>query len=1413
MSHKVQISLQILSIFLVVFIGLSCSGKSDEEKATIKTEISPPFVLETDEDRDLLTISAKEGSSIEMINASGGVVQDTTTYSNRTKMAFVITTANSLACIRKAADDTSISQQIDASVYLVSQEAPESYMGLNLSGQDVIMLVHLGYPIQDGIKGTVDSAKQKGAQVIAYKFEDLIGLANVNTSDPRYMNITEYWDYGGEENAKRLISFMGTNLCNLSLEVLPPVPAPLYGLYHPDAPGVFGSTSDYLEWYKSSGLLDPTRPTVGVISYSIPGEDMIPTADALIRSLEKEGTNAVFGTYTYKDANSTALFMIGNQSVVNALVILTSFRLHYGDEEKGIDYLSELNVTPLKAITSYYSSPEDWANGTGLSPAEIPWQIALPELDGMVEFDLISGKSKDPVSGLEFNQPIDYQAAWISKRAASWGVLNHMNNSEKKVAVIYYNHGGGKDNLGASYLDIVPSLKNLLEAMREGGYHIEGQVPEEGKLLDTMLLQGRNVGSWAPEELKRMVEEGDLVLLPEGEYLSWFNDDSIFSPEARAGVIEKWGPPPGDIMVYKNQSGNYLVIPRLSFGNIILAPQPSRGCLENQSHLYHDRELVPHHQYIAFYLWLKKNFSADAIIHFGTHGTQEWLPGKETALSAKECWPALLIQDLPVIYPYIMDNVGEGTQAKRRGNAVIVDHLTPPLVASGLYGNLSLLHEKMHQYTGSEEKVQTEVKETIAILYGDLNLSEDLGLSAEDLTAMNSSEFEAFLDVLHRHLHEREDERIPFGLHILGEVPQGEELISMVRSMLGDKFIENIAMIYHQDPSFAENWTVADDLIYEVAINNSNSSEAQQKILGNLSFQVSEDLNLSAVYAKNLSKCLVEIPRILDGLAGRYVPPKVANDPIRNPDALPTGNNFYSFDSRLIPSEEAWIVGKSQAEELVAQYQNEHNGSFPKKTAFVLWAVETMRHQGVVESEIFQLLGVKPLWDSKGRISDVELIPFEELGRPRMDVLITVSGLYRDTFPDKMILLDKAVRLAARANETAPNYAKENSEAILDRLLASGHNQSEAENLSSARIFSEAPGTYGTGLSNAVSASDTWENDTKLADLYISRVSNVYGTDNWGDSEKELFSLNLEKVEVAVHSDSSNLYGAIDNDDFFQYLGGLSLAVRSVSGKDPDLYVTNLRRPGEARMESLNSYFRRELAARYFNPRWIAGMQEHGYAGAREMDKFVENLWGWEANVPDLVTESMWNEVHNVYVQDRYDMGLKEFFDENNPYAYQALSGRLLETARKERWHPSEEIKKELAKQYEQSVEDYGVTCCHHTCGNLLLKEYMLGVLPSPEPEKISQTSSRPGKSSSSKHSYAGGNSVSHNQTKPAGPGTTATQQPVDTEPEQGEVEGFLMVATEVGSSSSSVTGTPLIGIALVLIVLLAIAAGFRRKS
>lgn len=1402
----------------------------------------------------------------------------------RAKTAFVVQEKTSYAAwLERASDDLYISRCLNISLCTYAADDPKSYQGMNMSDQNVIVLWMLGDSVQGAIKGTVLEARSKGADVIYISGGvDIYGISSVNLSSPEFADISTYWANGGIENMRRLLLFTGVKFCDIPIadfgldEIPPPLETPQYGIYHPDAKdvgegiqglGIFSSVDDYLEWYKETGRYNESAPTVGIHYFYASGKDgSYQTLDTLIRMIEDKGANVIFATFASPetDPNTTAYLFKDGEPLVDSLILLKSFRLWYGSEDKGIAYLQDLNVTPIKGIMSS-ANQSRWEESNGLSPSEIAYKIALPELDGATEFIIFSGNEEDPVSGEYYCKPFDYQLDWITDRTISWAKLHRKDNAEKKIAIIYYNHGGGKDNLGATYLDIIPSLKTLLAEMKEDRYKIEGEVPDEKELLDLMLHQGRNIGTWAPGELKSMVETGSVVLIPAEEYEAWFNE---LPANKRQEVIEKWGEPPGEVMVYANETGKYLVIPKLSFGNVLLAPQPTRGWLQNESVLYHDKELAPHHQNIAFYLWLKKEYGADAIVHFGTHGTLEWLPGKETALSVNECWPAILIQDLPVVYPYIMDNVGEGTQAKRRGNAVIVDYLTPPIVASGLYGNFSLLHEKIHQYLdlGAEEALKPEYRNTITELYENLSLSEDLGVSVDDLRAMNETDFKYFVNgELHLHLHALASEFIPYGLHILGSPPVDWKLVSMVESMLGDDFADHIEEVYpdpHELNPAHGNCTVMEGLLRAVIFNGSSPDDAQKEILGpeNVSSNVTADLNTAKVYAENLARCTIEIPRILDGLAGRYVPPKTGNDPIRNPDALPTGNNFHSFDPRLIPTKEAWAVGKVVADNLLSQYREEHNGSYPNKSAFVLWSIETMRHQGVMESQILYLLGTRPVWDSRGRVKDVELIPSSKLNRSRIEVLISTSGLYRDTFPDKVKLLDKAVRLAAQAeNDTYPNYVMENSDAIYKWLLNNtNYTESEARSLSMARVFAMSPGNYGIGLENAIAASNTWENETKLANLFINRMGYVYGEDGWGVPNIYLFKQNLADVEVVVHSDSSNLFGMLDTDDYFQHLGGLALAVRSITGETPDLYITNLRDPHDPKTETLKSYLRRELNARYFNPRWIEGMMGHDYAGAREMMKFTEHLWGWDVVTPDLITDDMWNQVYDIYVQDRYNLGMKDFFDSNNAYAYQSITARMLEAARKldaegnPYWDATPDVIESLVREYVESVAEHGATCCHHTCGNPLLDEFVSGIISAPyaDADVVSSeiaatyretmdkvagrtsTSSQPtdtGSSGGGDGTYppswfneteqtiqqAKSPSDSNETTIAGGIGediTKPVQSSQDTNPSEDYVEGQKMEETETFQTAPSSSSAPLLAIIAVIVILALIGIGLRFK-
>jgi cobaltochelatase CobN len=1325
----------------------------------------------------------------------------------------------------------------NVTVYAASFLPPD----LDLSGYDLVFMEMFTAGI-DIIEPAVQNATAQGIPIIVLHGGEYDHLGTVDIAS--YPAVEEYWQNSGPENAQRLLNYLSAVFCGADVYIEDPVLTTGEAIYHPDADMLFEDLDDYLTWYAENSTYDPSQPTIGIVFYDtnyksgdLKGEH------ALYRALEARGANIIPVYLYYTEPDIIDRFFVRDGSpVVDAVINIRSFRFYGATPERGIERLQAFNIPMLNAHTDYYKTPEEWAVSTdGIDASMIGSSLAMPELDGQIDFIWTAGRGIDPATepiGFRPITPVDEQIGWLADRALALASLRHTSNAGKKVAIIYYNHGGGKNNLGATYLDIVPSLQNLLSAMKVEGYTIQGEVPNEDDLLSLMLLEGRNIGTWAPEELDRMVEAGDVTLIPEEKYLSWFHE---LPAGKQQEVIDMWGEPPGDIMVCEISGEKFLVIPTISFGNVILAPQPMRGWLQDSEILYHDKDLPPPHQYIAFYFWLRKGFGADAIIHFGTHGTQEWLPGKERGLSATDCWPALLIGEVPNVYPYIMDNLGEGTQAKRRGNAVIVDHLTPPIVTAGLYGDLLVLHEKIHAYGTVNGTLRDEYRKSITGIYEDMGLNASLDFTPAEIEEMSDDEFSAFISGdLHQYLHALGDELIPYGLHILGEPPEGDEHISLVQSMLGETFEEHVAAVYPEPHNLSAahgNCTVLHALLADVLLNGTAPGAAQEAILGSSTPEITSDLYTALRYSSDISACTIEIPRILNALQGGFTPPKTGGDPVRNPEGLPTGNNFHSFDSRTMPTPEAWNVGVAMAEEMLGQYGEEHEGTYPRKVAFVLWAYEAMLHEGVTESEALYLMGVRPVW-SKGKVIDVELIPSAELGRPRIDVLFTTSGLYRDTFADKLELLDKAVRLAAQAEgDVYPNYVQQNSQELYASLLAGGCDEDTARSLSMARVFSEAPGSYGTGLSSAIDSSDTWEDTEKLVDLYLRRVGNVYGSDGWGEPNQALFVENLAGVEAAVHSRSSNVVGVIDNDDCYQYFGAISLAVREITGgTGPEMYISDLRTPDRPQTTTLREFMNTELNARYFNPKWIEGMMEHGYAGARYMDtQFTENLWGWTVTNPDLIGGDVWDRVFEVYMNDKYDLGLDQYFSEN-PYAYQSMIARMTEVARKEYWDPDQEVLEQLVREYEQSVEMNGVTCCHHTCGNLALADYM---------QQIDQSSSGnvPSTPSSQRLPAGGGGGGGGGGFAPVLPSATISETETNTSSGTGNeqqevqnasatggygmnadlvsapvesvvknVQGAVMKVVSQDSSSAGTSSTPLIPIVIVLVLIGAFGFGFLSK-
>jgi len=1114
---------------------------------------------------------------------------------DRAKIAFVFSRPCAITLMDEVSKDPFVSDMVNVTTYFGRSDVNLSF---NLSDQDVILLRNLDAVVVEKLNETVNDAKNNGAYVIAIgPCVQSYNLHNVNLSDPEYSDIEEYLEYPSKENFKRLVVFMGVKFCNVNAEILPPISRPVYGIYHPYAPEIFANTTAYLEWYNSTGRYNSSNPTVGIVtgSYKRMERDSA-LLDTLIESFESKNVNVIVSTYAYKDSNSIEYPMENGKPVVDSTIVISrGSPLNYKNASKGVADLQKLNVTALNGIRLFYSmSQEEWeASPHGVPPIQA-YQVAIAELDGIIEPIVISGKAIDPIANIEYNKPIDYQIEWLTNRTISWMRLHRMNNSDKKIVILYYSAGGGKANVGSDidyYLDAQASLANMLVAMKERGYDLGTEpLPNKTELAELMAHQGSNFGTWAPGELNKRVQQGNVILIPKSEYLEWFDE---LPDDKQNEMIERWGPPPGEIMVYENETGQYLVIPKIQFGNVLLAPDPTWGWLQNESVMYYNGSIPPTHQCLAFYLWLKKEFKADAI--FAIFTSIEMMPGKECGLSAHD-WGAILLQDMPLIHVLPMD--AEGIFDRRRANMLIVDFMTPTIVPSGLYGNLSSLQQEISFYNQAADEVLKErYRNKIIGECRNLSLDRDLGVNLNIITG-NTTAFEEFLIRLSNYLQELKTEYMPYGSHTLSEPPTGDSLVALVEAMLGDEFKDNVSVINSSEG-------VTTRLLTEVLLNDLSPADAQNDVLGSVSDGITSDLNLAIDYANRIAACNIEIPRILDALEGKYIPPGPNGDPIRNPDALPTGKDLCTFDARLIPTKEAWEVGKELTDQLLAQHINE-TGDYPRKVAFLLWSIETSRHQGVMESEILYLLGVKPVWDKKGRVKKVELINSSELGRPRIDVMVTTSGVYRDMFSGKIKLIDKAVRLAAQSNDTEyPNYVKEHSELINQTLIDAGYNESVAHNLSMARIFSPPPDSYTPGLQNAIPASDTWDDTEKLAELYIERMGYVYGEDTWGEHLTDLFTQNLDGVEVCVFSRSSNVYGVLDHPMVATYFGGLSLAVKSVSGNAPDMYINNLREQNNPRVETLSYFLNRELRTRYFNPRWIEGMMEHGYDGTRYMAQFT----------------------------------------------------------------------------------------------------------------------------------------------------------------------------------------------------------------
>jgi len=1122
----------------------------------------------------------------------------------------------------------------------------------------------------------------------------------------------------GLENFRRLLSYLGKEVLARELEVLPPQELPWEGFYHPRAPGHFERLEDYLAWHRDQGL--PQEPLVGMMFSR--GDWVTPNLeleDYLIQALEARGLGVIpVFYYSFKDEN---LGNRGGEEIIRdyflddegrpriaALIKLTAFllasRRGTGSDpatvRPGQELLAQLNVPVIQPLTSYYKTAAQWeADPQGLG-AEVGWSLALPEFEGVIEPLMVAaGLSHEELGGelIAGRGPIPERAEHLAERVARWVRLRQKTPAARKVAIILHNNpcASVEASVGAgAHLDTLESVARILHAMGKSGHTID-RPPADGKELIDVIMGKKAISEFRWTTVEEIIAKGGhLALVPEADYRAWFG---VLPSALQERLIAAWGEPPGQAqngipaaMVYQGQ----IVVTGVPFGNAVVCVQPKRGCAGARCDgrvckILHDPDVPPPHQYLATYHYLDKVFGADVVLHVGTHGNLEFLPGKTVGLSGG-CCPDAVLGDLPHLYIYNADNPPEGTIAKRRSYGVLVDHMQTVMTSSGLYDELGELDRLLGEYErlkdlepGRAHLVEHLILETLEKSRLDQQLSLTPGQA-----------FDETVRRIHEGLSVLRNTAIPDGMHIFGELPQGERRADFLHAILrfpggGPSWRRVLARLLQLNLEDDESGRAAEAVDQAGRSLISRWLAEPEHNLASLVREVASGANLNALesdlaYFETRLQDLVdrleasrEMEALLQGCAGGYLPPGPSGLITRGrDDVLPTGRNFYSLDPQRVPTRTAWEVGQRLGQALLDKYFTE-TGEYPENVALFWMANDIMWADGEGMAQIMYLLGVRPLWQSNGRVQGFDIIPLGELNRPRIDVTVRVSGITRDNFPNCVELLDEAIQaVAALPEDPARNFVRRHSLELMAKL-GSNPGDGAAWRQATYRIFASKPGTYSAGTQLAVYAS-AWQEETDLAQVFLFWNSYAYGKEVFGEPAAPSLAHALSHASVTYNKAVTDEYDLFGCCSYFGNHGGLTAAARHLSGKEVKTYFGDTRDPEQVTVRKLSEEIRRVARAKLLNPKWIDGMKNHGYKGAGEISKRVGRVYGWEATTQE-VDDWIFDDITRTFVLNPEN---REFFQKENPWALEEIARRLLEAEQRGLWQADPEVLAELKQLY-----------------------------------------------------------------------------------------------------------------------------------
>jgi cobaltochelatase CobN len=1193
-----------------------------------------------------------------------------------------------------------------------------------------------------GLLGELDSCdllivSHHGSATYFKKFDRLIAAvktqgipAFVGSSMPEEMKDcralfpfpNEDYDYvhactelGGTENTKGLLLWACKNIGRAKIDLPPLQYPPTEGFYHPSLP----DTYDYAAHMKR---MDPHKPTAGILIHQFYYvRKNLAAVDALISAIESNGMNALaFFLVTSPDKVTGAIgirkfieqYLIRDKKPdIDVLIVNMGFsQLSLSDPNDGTktgsfyNFFCDLNV-PLLQTVSMFRSYDTWYNDKeGLSPMEISSCVIWPEFDAqIITIPLAANGEKDGRKNMAL--PIPRRPERIAGMALRWATLKRTPARDRKVAILLYQYTGEIEALGdAGGLDTPQSVIGILHRLKKEGYMV-GDIPETGNDLIHEMIEGlTNDTRYISDEQMRDRAAGRVSV---SVYRQWFDK---LPEKNKIEIAKDWGEAPGTLF----ETGGELCMAGIKKGNIFIGIQPPRGLFEQVETLIHSTDLVMPHHYVAYYRWMKNVLGAHVVVHMGTHGTLEWLPGKGNALS-EECYPDLVLEDMPHVSPYIINDPGEMVEVKRRSWAAVVSHLPPAMMRAEGYGDLSKLDSILQEFlrakrSGERQKageLAAEIREIVLAR----NLTNDLGLPADADTETIADNAERLYD----YICEVRDAIIKDGLHIFGSPPPGKRYAEMLYALTR---LEN-----GKNPSLRESVAAAMSLSLKSLMDNPSAYCPQYGMTnGKLVDTIDErcrhliesmdgcgydlketltrirkdygdnakDLETCAAFicedlAVRLDKTTDEIDNMMRGLDGGYIPPGPSGDPTRgNAHLLPTGRNAYSIDPASIPTPAAWKTGKTLAGQMVERYVKER-GEYPKTVGIVVWATDTMRTGGDDIAYIFWLMGLQPVWSERGgAVTGLKIIPAQELGRPRIDVTLRISGLFRDTFPDLVRMIDEGVEMIATLDESDDvNFLAAHLRQDLSEKIRSGMPQEEARDQALIRIFGDPPGNHGCGVGEVVHAS-AWKERKDLADTYTTWGAYAYGRKFKGENVPELFRQQFGRLDATIKNRVSREFDILDVDDDYQILGGMNACVKTYGNKDPLSVIGEASDPKKIKTRLLDEEIRFVFRSRILNPRWIEGLKPHGFRGVQEIMNTIEYTFGWDVT-SDAVDDWEYQACAEHFL---FDENNRQWIEENNPYALHNMAGRLLEAHERGFWETDDKTIQKLQEIYLET-EDY----------------------------------------------------------------------------------------------------------------------------